>query len=115
MLCTMTAPERPYDDERLRDALRVYDEHPIREGDVVLVFDDRVCCEVAGLADHWDDVLRRNTAHLLTEAPASRVVVAIARPRAELLPGDFLLWRELHQDLRGGGVDLGPVRALPAA
>jgi hypothetical protein len=115
MLCAMTTSEQPYDERRLSQVLRVYDENPMQEGDAVLVLDDQVCCEVAGLAMAWDDALRSSTARLLTELPASRVVVAIARPRAELLPDDFRLWRELHQELRGSAVDLGPVRALPAA
>lgn len=70
--------------------------------------------EMAGLADHWDDVVRRNTAHIVRET-ARRVVVAIARAGRDLHPEDFRLWRELHEDLRDSNVELLPVQALPAA
>ena len=52
-------------------------------------------------------------ADLWTTGPG--VLVAIARDRGRLLPGDYQLWRELHQDLRDTDVDLLPVRSLPAA
>ncbi len=107
-------PRSPYDDENLRKVLDLYTEDPLDDGDAVLLLDDRVCLEMAGLADHWDDVVRRNTAHVV-RATARRVVVAIARAGRDLHPEDFRLWRELHEDLRDSDVELLPVQALPAA
>jgi hypothetical protein len=83
-------------------------------GDVALVLDGKVCVEVERLANEWDNELCRNTAWILRETARS-VVVAIARPAGSLLPADFQLWRDLHQELRGSSVDLSPLRALPAA
>lgn len=115
MLGTMTqTPGPPYDDSRIEAMMRIYAENPLRDGDVALLLDDRLCVEVEELAAQWDDVLRRNTAQILRES-ASRVVVAIARVDAELLPSDYELWRELHHDLRDTGVELLPLRAMPAA
>lgn len=89
-------------------------EHPLDDGDTLLLLDDTVCLELTGLADHWDEGGLRNLVEII-EASARRVLVAIARDRACLLPDDYQLWRELHQDLGGTQVDLLPVRALPAA
>lgn len=102
------------DHTRLAQMLQIYADHPLPDGDVVLLLDDAVCCEVPGLADEWDDVLRRNTAKVLRET-AKRVVLAIARPQARLQSSDYQLWRELHAELRGSALDLLPLRALPAA
>lgn len=106
----MTSHTQP----RVAAALRIYADHPLPAGDAVLLLDETVCMEIAGLADHWDDVLRRNMAEVLRET-AHDVVLAIARSGADLLPEDYRLWRELHQELRGSDVDLAPVQALPAA
>ena len=115
MLGLMTPTPRPDAAvAREQEALRIYAEHPLDDGDTLLLLDDAVCLELTGLADHWDEVGRRNLVEII-EASARRVLVAIARDRACLLPGDYQLWRELHQDLRGTQVDLLPVRALPAA
>ena len=104
----------PYDDTALQSALRIYAEHPLRDGDVVLLLDDTVCLELEQLTAQWDDVLRQNTGRVLRET-ASRVVLAVSRTGAQLQPSDFQLWRDLHAELRGSDVDLLPVRALPAA
>lgn len=66
------------------------------------------------MADAWDDVGRRTLVDLLTTT-SRRVVVAIARTGGELLPGDYRIWRELHELLRDTEVDLLPVRVLPSA
>ena len=109
MLSAMTA-----DDDRLADLLDVYADHPLDDGDVVLVLDDQVCLEVEGLAEHWDPLVRRNTAKIVRETSTS-VLVLIARPERTLLDRDYQLWRDLHADLRDTDVQLHPVRALPAA
>lgn len=110
----MTTPAAPYDDTTLQQALRVYAEHPLDDGDVVLLLDDSVCLELEQLADSWDETLRRSTGHVLRQN-ARRAAIAIARPRSVLQPRDFQLWRDLHEELRGSDVELLPVRALPAA
>jgi hypothetical protein len=115
MLTVMTtSPAQPYDHNRLADVLRVYADHPLDDGDALLVVDDAVFLEVEQLATEWDDVLRRNTGRVLRDT-ATRVVVAIARRHSSLLPSDYQLWRELHEELRDADVDLLPVKALPAA
>jgi hypothetical protein len=96
------------------DVLRIYADAPMVDGDAVLLLDGEVCLELQGLADAWDDVGRRNLVSILVQT-ATRVRVAIARPRAELRPSDYQIWRDLHSDLAGTDVDLLPVRALPAA
>ena len=115
MLRPMTPTPRPDAAvAREQDALRIYAEHPLDDGDALLLLDDTVCLELTGLADRWDEVGRRNLVQII-EASARRVLVAIARDRGRLLPCDYQLWRELHQDLRDTQVELLPVRALPAA
>lgn len=96
------------------DALRIYGEHPLEDGDAVLLLNDKVCVEVEQLAAEWDEQLRHNTVHIL-RATADRVLVLIARPQGVLRDSDYQLWRELHADLRDSDVQLLPVRALPAA
>ena len=105
----MTAP-----DDHLADVLRIYADHPLDDGDALLLIDDQVCLEVTGLAEEWDDLLRSRTAQVLLST-AERVQVAIARRGGVLRDSDYQLWRELHADLRESTVQLLPVRALPAA
>src|SRR5688500_20325238 len=107
MLSAMTA-----DDGRLADLLDVYADHPLDDGDVVLVLDDQVCLEVEGLAEHWDPLVRRNTAKIVRETSTS-VVVLIARPERTLIDRDYQLGRDLHTDLRDTDVQLHPVRGRP--
>ena len=102
------------DDSRLAEVLRIYADHPLDDGDAVLLIDDEVCLEIEDLADEWDDVLRRSTTQVLLST-ATRVQVAIARTSSVLLDSDYALWRDLHADLRDSTVQLLPVRALPAA
>lgn len=111
----MTNLPAPSDDiPRGEMALRIYADEPLEDGDAVLLLDDTVCLEIERLADEWDDIGRRNLADILAKT-ARRVLVAIARDGSELLPSDYQLWRELHQELRDSAVELLPVRALPAA
>ena len=102
------------DSEKTTSALQLYAEEPMEDGDVVLLLDDTVCLEVAGLADHWDEVQRSSVAEVLRQTSSS-VVVAVARRGAALTPDDYRMWRDLHADLQGTAVALSPVRALPAA
>ena len=105
----------PYDDTDFRTVFDIYAEHPMRDGEVLLLCPDGgVCIELERVALEGDGPLRRETAVVLRENP-QRVVLAIARRDRQLLPSDFQLWRDLHADLRGSEVELLPVRALPAA
>ncbi len=107
-------PRHADDDHRDEQALRIYTDHPLDDGDAVLLLDGTVCLELQRMADAWDDLGRRHLVDILT-ASSKRVLVAIARDSARLLARDYQLWRELHEDLRGTDVELLPVRALPAA
>lgn len=104
----------PATTDRAEQALRIYGDSPLSDGDAVLLLDDSVCLEFERLADDWDDACRRQLATVLGST-TGRVLLAIARDGAELRPGDYRIWRELHEELRGLPVDLLPVRALPAA
>ncbi|MCW2715124.1 MAG: hypothetical protein JWN88_2171 [Frankiales bacterium] len=99
---------------RASAALRIYADTPMDEGDAVLLLDDEVCLEFGQLTTGWDDESRRRLAQML-DASASRVLLAIARDGGRLLPRDYQIWRELHEELRSTRVELLPVRALPAA
>lgn len=99
---------------RAERALRTYADAPMEDGDAVLLLDDEVCLEFEQFAAGWDDDGCSRVVQLL-DTCASRVLLAIAREGGNLLPGDYQLWRELHQGLRGTQVELLPVRALPAA
>ena len=100
--------------EQLAEILSIYTDHPLDEGDAVLLLDDKVCLEIEQLATEWDDVLRHKTAQVVRSS-ASRALVHIARPDGVLRDSDYQVWRDLHADLRDSDVDLLPVRALPAA
>lgn len=96
------------------DALRVYDEHPMPNGDVAILLDGGRVLEVAELADHWDPQLRSNLAYTLRSA-AQSVQLAISRPGGELLDTDHALWADLREELLGAAVTLLPLLALKAA
>ena len=96
-------------DPRCMDVLRTYRDHPLDDGDAVLVIDDEVCLELGDRAE------LRSRGTLVLLSAASRVQVAIARSSGVLHDSDYALWRDLHADLRDTGVLLLPVRALPAA
>ena len=102
------------DDPSEEQAFQIYENDPLADGDALLLLDGTVCLELAGLADSWDDLGRRNLVEILTTT-SRRVQVAIARERSDLRPDDYKLWRELHESLRDTGVELLPVQALPAA
>lgn len=100
----------------LTNLLNIYRDCPMADGDVALVFvDAHLVTEVAGLANEWDPVLRRNLAHVLREVGVGEVQVAIARRGAELEPRDGALLGDLAEELAGSGIVLHPLVALPAA
>ena len=101
--------------DRIAQVLHIYRKDPVPDGDVVLLLlDEHVCLHLDGLADHWDDEQADALVQVITES-ASQVLVAIARPGEQLHGSDFALWRDLHAGLRDTGVQLMPLRALPAA
>lgn len=102
------------DDATVNELLQVYADAPMLAGDVALLLDGKVCLEVERLATEWDEQLCRNTAQILRETTSS-ALIAVARADGALLPTDFQLWRDLHQELRDSDVQLLPIRALPAA
>jgi hypothetical protein len=104
----------PGHDDREEQALRVYREAPLQDGDAVVLLDQKVCLELEQLAAEWDDVVRRNLLDVLTHT-AARVLVAVARDGEVLQPGDYQLWCDLHVGLREADVELLPIRVLPAA
>lgn len=104
----------PGHDDREEQALRVYRDARLQDGDAVVLLDQKVCLELEQLAAEWDDVLRRNLITVLANTTA-RVLVAVARDGEMLQPGDYQLWRDLHAGLREADVELLPIRALPAA
>lgn len=95
--------------------LEAYEDDPMPDGDALLVLDERVCLELAGMADGWDDDGAGVLASLLTETTSQSVRLVIARRGAELRAGDFRIWRDLHAALRDSGIELRTLRALPAA
>lgn len=97
------------------DILAIYRDHPMQDGDVVLLIEElRVATEISGLADHWDTVVCGSTARVLREIGAREVVLGIARPRSVLQPSDHRLLGDLREELAGSGVAVGDLLALPA-
>ena len=99
----------------MQKVLAAYDDHPMQDGDVALLTDLKVIQEVAGLADHWDPVLRRNIASVLTEVGVTELVVGIARRDRQLHPEDHALWADLREELLDSPMTVHPLVALPAA
>jgi hypothetical protein len=87
---------------------------PPADGDVLLLLNGAKNLEIAGLADHWDASARDNMRLLLDQLPLERVLIAIARPGADLTPGDRALGRDISDLLVPRGVMVTPVQALPA-
>jgi len=96
------------------DILTAYQQHPMTDGDVVLLVGElQLATEIEGLADHWDPLLCHNTALVLQEIGAREVELGIARPGAVLHPSDHLLVADLREELADAGITvLAPV-ALP--
>lgn len=100
--------------DELADILAVYDDHPMSDGDAVLLLDQKVALEVEGLADNWCAELREGIAQAV-RAHSRSVQLAVARPQRVLRPGDHALWADLREELLGDGVEVLPVFALNAA
>ena len=102
-------------DPQEQGVLRAYEEHPMAAGDAVLLLDDEVCLELAGLGDQWTDGGSAPLLRILAGTGCRSVRLLVARPGAELLASDYQLWRELHAGLRDTGTELRTLWALPAA
>jgi hypothetical protein len=98
------------------DILAAYRDHPMQDGDVVLLVEElKLATEIEGLADHWDSVVCRSTALVLQELGAHEVVLGVARAHAVLQPRDHQLLGDLREELAGSGVVVCDLLALPAA
>jgi hypothetical protein len=100
--------------EKERQVLNAYEEDPVDAGDLVLLVDGLAVVEIAGGADHWEEMDPQVLLTDLARAPR-RVVPCIARPGADLLPADRTLWAQLREVGAASGVDVLPLQALPAA
>lgn len=97
----------------LEKILAAYDDHPMRDGDAVLLMDHQVALEVEGLADNWSAELREGIAETVRLHSRS-VQLAVARHGKVLHPGDHALWADLREELLAD-VDVLPIIAVSAA
>ncbi len=93
-------------------ALEVYLQHPLDDGEALLLLDGSVCLELLrppGGPSLLDPALR-------TAARAcSTVLLAVARPGRRARAADLLLWTEVFEAVDGVDVELLPLVVLPAA
>jgi len=92
-------------------ALEIYTEHPLQDGDVVLLLDGKRILEINGLADHWQEA-RDGVLHTLTTNARRRVLLAVTRRGADLHGGDHALWADLRASLEASRIQVLPVQAL---
>lgn len=97
----------------LEKILAAYDDHPMRDGDAVLLMDHQVALEMEGLADNWSAELREGIAEGVRLHFRS-VPLAVARRGKVLHPGDHALWADLREKLLAD-VDVLPIIAVSAA
>jgi hypothetical protein len=97
------------------DIVSVYRDHPMHDGDVVLLIEAlHVATEIEGLADHWDQVLCRNVATVLRELGAPELQIGIARAHEVLQARDHQLLGDLREELAGSGIVVRELLVLPA-
>lgn len=99
----------------LDSCLAAYRDIPLDNGDAAIFTDCRMVHELDRLADLWDPVARQNVCFLLRETGAREVVLAVARPGAELLPQDYAMWADLREGLAPDGIVVRDPVGLPAA
>ena len=103
----MTAPSTD-------EALEVYLQYPMDDGEAVLLLpDDGICLELGPLPGQ--DRLPDHAAALARALTGSRALLAVARRGRRPRPADLLLWTELCAALSGTGTALLPLELLPAA
>ncbi len=94
----------------LLDALELYRQSPLDDGDTVLVLPGGAgCFELGPLPDPGA------TAALVQGAPGDVVLLAVARTGRRPRPDDLLLWAGLVRSLARSGRTLLPLEVLPAA
>ncbi|MCW2622913.1 MAG: hypothetical protein JWL64_2515 [Frankiales bacterium] len=101
-------------EEKEARVLEICAAEPLADGDVLLMLNGERNLEIAGLADNWDAVARDGIDRILAQLPLQRVVVAIARPGADLTAADRALGRDITDLLAPRGVAVTPVQALPS-
>ena len=110
-LSAMTTSSEP----QLDTVLAVYERHPLDPGDGLLLLPGRsLCLELEGLAQAWCPQVRRELARAVA-AGAEPAQLALARPGGRATATDEVIWAELREELLGSGVELLPLRMLPAA
>ena len=98
----------------LPQALEVYLQHPLDDGEAVLLLpDEAVCLELGALPDA-DDVPAR-VAELVERLHTPVVLLGVARRHRRARPADLLLWTELCAQLDPAATELLPLQVLPAA
>lgn len=110
----LPAPEDQITDKE-RQALAVYDDTPMDDGDVAFLLDERVTLELEGMASQWRaEDLGPFVEQVLTHS--RRVVVIIARRGSDLTPRDYALVRFLRQQAatHPDPPHILPVQAVPA-
>jgi hypothetical protein len=97
------------------DLRKIYVDHPLDNGDAIVVTDAKVVVQFDALGDRWDPALRRNVAFVLKHMEVKEVLLAVARPEADLLPQDHAMWADLREELLGTSITVHPPHGLPAA
>lgn len=96
-----------------REALDLYEDEPLEDGDTVFMLDEDTVLEIEGLAAVWEPADAEQLARVLRRS--RRVVVGIARQGSDLQPRDYELTGLLRSVLERDGVEVLPLQALPAS
>ncbi|MCW2779128.1 MAG: hypothetical protein JWN17_2853 [Frankiales bacterium] len=95
----------------LAEALAVYLQFPMDEGEAVVVLpDEQVCLEVGVVTGASCRV-----ADLVGRTGSATALLAVARRGRRPRPADLVLWSELCAALDGSVTTLLPLQVLPAA
>lgn len=94
----------------LTEALEVYRQSPLDDGEALLLLpEDAVCLELGPVPDP------ASAGRLLAGVTGGTVLFAVARRGRRPHPGDLLLWTALCAALDREGRTLLPLEVLPAA
>lgn len=94
----------------LAEALEVYLQFPLDDGEALLLLpEDGTCLELGPQPDP------AAAARLVAALPGATVLLAVARSGRRPRPGDLLLWTALCSALDRAGRTLLPLEVLPAA
>lgn len=97
------------------EALEVYVQYPMDDGDAVLLLDETVCLELERPGDAPDRARLLDGLLATLRSSCSVVLLAVARTGRRPRPADLLLWTELCAGLQDSDVQLRPLVLLPAA